>query len=301
MVEKKLLLVINPCAGKKKIQGKLTQVIDRFNRANFLVTTYITAAPGDGLEAVARLAKEMDLVVCCGGDGTFNETLSGVLKSGVSVPVGYIPAGSTNDFASSLHLSSDIMEAVQDIIDGTPVKMDAGSFNDQFYSYIASFGAFTRTSYATSQALKNTLGHAAYLLSGIKEITHIKPYNLKLTLPTEEIIEGDFIFGAISNSTSVGGILTLDEKLVSLSDGQFELLLIRKPKSMFQLTGCITALKKKKYDHPLIVFHNIPSVSIEAPKDMCWTLDGENGGAHEHLQVKCLHHGIQVMQNLNKK
>ena len=295
MVEKKMLLVINPCAGKKKIQGKLTQVIDRFNRAGYLVTTYITAAPGDGLEAVARLAKDMDLVVCCGGDGTFNETLSGVLKSGVSIPVGYIPAGSTNDFASSLHLSSDIMEAVQDIIDGTPVKMDAGAFNDQFYSYIASFGAFTRTSYATSQALKNTLGHAAYLLSGIKEVAHIKPYALKLTLPEGETVEGNFIFGAISNSTSVGGILTLASDRVDMTDGKLELLLIRAPKNLLELGECVRALQQKTYNCEMITFLSTDSLMVSAPEDLCWTIDGEQEPGHMATEIFCVQHAIQVI------
>ena len=164
----KLLLIINPCAGQKKAKKQLTEIIDIFNRSGFTVITHITSGSGDAEAACIRYAGEVSRIVCCGGDGTFNETVSGVLKSGKDIPIGYIPAGSTNDFAASLQLSNDLLQAARDIVDGKPKHLDIGLFGKRYFSYVASFGAFTRTSYNTPQNLKNALGHTAYVLSGIQ-------------------------------------------------------------------------------------------------------------------------------------
>ena len=165
---KKMLLVVNPYSGQKKAAKMLAEIIALFNRADYAVQTYITAGPGDAVREVSRLCDQVDLIVCCGGDGTFNETISGLLQAGSKTPVGYIPAGSTNDFASSLHLSGDLLEAAREIIEGQPVSYDAGSFGGRIFSYVASFGAFTRASYATPQSIKNALGHTAYVLEGFR-------------------------------------------------------------------------------------------------------------------------------------
>ena len=182
---KKLLLVVNPYSGQKKAAKLLPEIIAMFNRADYTVQVYITAGPGDATVEVARVCRDVDLVVCCGGDGTFNETLAGILESGLNTPIGYIPAGSTNDFASSLKLSSDILEATQDIILGTPVAYDAGKFGQRYFSYVASFGAFTRTSYATPQGIKNALGHTAYVLEGIQELSQIRKEHIKMIIDGE--------------------------------------------------------------------------------------------------------------------
>ena len=230
-----LLLIINPCAGQKKAKKLLVEIIDILNRAGFEVITYITSGPGDAENACIRYADQVSRIVCCGGDGTFNETVSGVLKSGKNIPIGYIPAGSTNDFASSLHLSNDILQATRDIVDGQPKHLDIGSFGNRYFSYVASFGAFTRTSYTTPQSLKNALGHTAYVLNGIQELSQIRSHPLRFTLSDGSIIEGRFLFGAISNSTSLGGVLTLTPDQVDMADGKLELLLIRAPKDLFEL------------------------------------------------------------------
>ena len=291
---KRMLLVINPNAGQRKARKHLTDMIDIFNRAKYTVITYITKCQGDGEQAVMRYANEVDLVVCCGGDGTFNETISGVLKSGHDIPIGYIPAGSTNDFASSLHLSSDMAQATRDIVDGEPRRLDIGCFEGRHFSYIASFGAFTKTSYTTPQELKNVLGHTAYLLSSIQELSQLKSYPLRFELPDGTVIEDMFIFGAISNSTSVGGILTLAEDRVDLCDGQFELLLIRMPRDIAELTECVQALKRQTYNCNMLTFIKADHLEITAPKDMNWTLDGEKEGGHEHISVHCLHNAVSV-------
>lgn len=290
-----LLLIINPCAGYKKAKKLLVEIIDIFNRAGFEVITYITTGPGDAENACIRYADQVSRIVCCGGDGTFNETVSGVLKSGKGLPIGYIPAGSTNDFAASLHLSSDILQAAKDIVDGQPKHLDIGLFGNRYFSYVASFGAFTRTSYTTPQNLKNALGHTAYVLNGIQELSQIRSHPLRFTLPDGSIIEDRFLFGAISNSTSVGGVLTLAPDRVDMADGKLELLLIRAPKDLFELGECVRALQQKTYNCEMITFLSTDSVSVCAPEDLCWTIDGEQESGHAEISVCCLHHAIQVI------
>ena len=238
----------------------------------------------------------MDLVVCAGGDGTLNEAITGMLRCGADVPIGYIPAGSTNDFASSLKLSTNILQAARDIVEGEPVSYDVGRFGDRYFSYVASFGAFTRASYSTPQNIKNALGHTAYLLGGLQEISQIRPFHVRFDLDDGQVIEDDFIFGAISNSTSVGGILTLDPKQVDMQDGKFELFLVRAPKDVLELSECAKALTEQKYNCKVITFCSASRITVTAPPDMNWTLDGEMEPGHDTVSVENLHHSIRLMQ-----
>lgn len=291
---KKMLLIVNPCAGQRRAKRELADIVDVFNRAGYTVLTHITAGRSDGESACIRYADQVDRIVCCGGDGTFNETVSGVLKSGRDIPIGYIPAGSTNDFAASLCLSTNPLQAAADIVAGTPRKLDIGLFGQRYFSYVASFGAFTRTSYTTPQNLKNLLGHAAYVLSGIQELSQLHPCPLKVTLSDGQIIEDKFIFGAVSNSTSVGGILSLSPELVDMADGKFELLLIRVPKDLFELHSCVRALQQPGCSSPMLTFLSTDRLTVHAPEDMPWTLDGEQADGQSILDISCLHHAISV-------
>lgn len=297
MLEKKLLLLINPTAGQKKAVKSLLDIICVFNRAGYTVITHITDGVGDGSQAVLRYAKDLDMVVCCGGDGTFNETLSGVLKSQTNLPIGYIPAGSTNDFATSLELSGDVVQAARDIVAGQPDDLDVGDFDGRFFSYVASFGLFTKASYATPQGLKNIFGHAAYVLSGIQEISQIKKYHLKFVLTDGTEIEDDFIFGAVSNSTRFGGVLSLSKELVDLQDGKLELLLIRSPKDILELADCVRAMQYQTYDCPMITFLKDSQFQIYAPDGLVWTLDGEKQPGKPEFQINCVHRGIRLIRN----
>lgn len=292
---KKLLLIINPCSGQKKVKKLLTDIIDIFNRADYEVIVHITSCSGDAERACVRYASQVSLIVCCGGDGTFNETVSGVLKGGSDIPIGYIPAGSTNDFASSLHLSNDLLQAARDIVEGKPKRLDIGLFGTRYFSYVASCGVFTRTSYATPQNIKNALGHTAYVLSSIQELSQIRAYPLRFTLPDGRIIEDKFLFGAISNSTSVGGVLTLAPDRVDMADGKLELLLIRAPKDLFEMGECVRALQQKTYNCEMITFLSTESVTVSAPEEMGWTIDGEQEPGHSQIKVSCLQHAIQVV------
>ena len=293
---KKMLFIMNPYAGKRRANKYLTDILEMFNRADYLVTVHMTAGPGDATGVVQALAPGMDIVVCCGGDGTFNETVAGLLKANVDIPVGYIPAGSTNDFAASLHLPTEPLEAAQEIVEGVPVSYDAGSFCGRFFSYVASFGAFTRTSYTTPQSIKNALGHTAYVLSGISELSQIRPEHIRMEI-NGEVVEDDFLFGAICNSTSVGGILTLDPKQVDMTDGKLEVLLVRSPQSLLELTECIAAVQSHQYNNcEMITFRSGSKIEITADPEMPWTLDGEREDGHEHITVVNKHLAYRLVQ-----
>lgn len=292
---KKMLLVVNPYSGQKKAGKMLAEIIALFNRADYAVQAYITAGPGDATGEVARLCDQVDLVVCCGGDGTFNETIAGLLQVGSNTPVGYIPAGSTNDFASSLHLPNDLLEAAKEIIEGRPVAYDAGSFGGRIFSYVASFGAFTRASYATPQGIKNALGHTAYVLEGIQELSQIRKEHIRMIVDGEEV-EDDFLFGAICNSTSVGGILTLDPEVVDLQDNKLEILLVRAPRNLAELHECILAVQSQKYNCAMLTFRSATHIRIFADPDMPWTLDGEREDGHSEVVVVPQHLAYRLMK-----
>ena len=296
---KKMLFIMNPYAGMRKANRYLADIISIFNRANYEVITYMTAAPGDCINAVAQRVKDVDVVVCCGGDGTFNETIAGLLESGADVPVGYIPAGSTNDFAAGLGLSSDIMEAAEDILRGEPVAYDMGRFGSRYFSYVASFGAFTRTSYSTPQSIKNALGHTAYLLAGIPEISQIHKEHVRMELDGK-VVEDDFLFGAISNATSVGGVLSLDPARVDLRDGKLEVLLVRAPADLMEISDCLRAVQSQKYECDMITFRSASRIRVYADPAMPWTLDGEREEGHACVDVENIHRAVRIIQRRKK-
>jgi len=297
---KKMLFIMNPFAGTRKANRYLADMIALFNRSGYEVNIHMTACTGDAAKIAQERAAEADLVVCCGGDGTLNETITGLLRAGADIPIGYIPAGSTNDFASSLKLSTNIMQAAQDIVEGEPVPYDVGRFGDRYFSYVASFGAFTKASYATPQNVKNALGHTAYVLDGIQELSQIRKLHVKVEFE-DQVVEDDFIFGCISNSTSIGGILTLDPKQVDMADGLLEVFLVRSPRSLLEITQCIQALQSQQYNNcHMITFGPARQIRVTADGDMPWTLDGEKYEGSEQIEVENLHHAIRLMQKVNK-
>lgn len=292
---KKMLFVMNPFSGQKRANQRLPEILSLYSGAGYDVSVHMTQGVGDATTTVERLAPYMDLIVCCGGDGTFNETISGLLRSGVDVPLGYIPAGSTNDFAASLKLPTNIMKAAEEILDGVPVAYDAGKFGDRYFSYVASFGAFTRVSYATPQNVKNALGHTAYVLESIQELSQIHPEHVRIELD-DRVIEDDFLFGAVSNSTSVGGILTLDPKQVDMQDGQLELLLVRSPRNLAEISECIQALRNLSYNCEILTFCPTHHARVFSDPKMVWTLDGEREPGHAVVDVRNQHLAYRLMQ-----
>lgn len=293
---KKLLFIMNPFAGQKKANKALSEILLIFSQAGYEVITHMTTGQGDAVTAAQNWGKDVDVVVCCGGDGTLNETVTGLLRAGAKTPIGYIPAGTTNDFASSLNLSGNMLQAARDIVEGEPVPYDVGKFGDRYFSYVASFGAFTKSSYVVPQNIKNALGHTAYVLGGISEISQIRKEHIRMEVDGQ-VVEDDFLFGAICNSTSIGGILTLDPKQVDMGDGLFEILLVRAARNLEEIGECIRAVQSQKYNCEMITFRSARSVRIFADREMPWTLDGEREDGHEEVMAENLHHAIHLMQN----
>lgn len=291
---KKLLFIVNPCAGQKKILRHLADVIALFTREGWEVTTYMTAHSGHGTEIAEARAADFDRVVCAGGDGTLNEVITGILHAGAGTPIGYIPCGSTNDFASTLKLPGNVLQSAEIAATGVPMPHDVGKFGDRYFSYVASFGAFTRASYTTPQNVKNALGHLAYWLEGIQELAQIRKTHVRFEYDGGTV-EDDFIFGAISNSTSVGGVLTLDPRQVDLQDGKFELLLIRTPKDTAELRECVRALREQKFDCSVITFRSFSKLMVYPDSGIPWSLDGERAEGEEQIPIENLHHAVQII------
>lgn len=293
---KRMLIVANLHSGKRAIRNSLYEVIDRFCAAGFVPTVRTTQARNDAERIVAGKSNDYELVVCCGGDGTLNETISGMMRAKTRVPIGYIPCGSTNDMAKTLSLPRDVAKATDLIINGNPVEHDVGKFGeDRYFTYVASFGAFTRASYATSQKIKNKLGHFAYLLSGARELGNIKPYRFKVTY-NDQTIEDEFIFGAVSNSTSFGGVLSFPKDAVTLNDGLMELMLIKKPKNPAALTGIVTSLLKKDFTNKNIVFAHASNVRFESEKELYWTIDGEQSDKIKSVVIDDVPETIRIIR-----
>ena len=293
---KKMLFIMNPISGQKKAAKFLPEIISLFNRADYEVITYLTGCQGDATRMAALRGGDVDIVVCCGGAGTFNAPIAGLLENAIQVPVGYIPSGSTNDLANSLKLSSNPLKAAQDILEGTPAVYDVGKFGSRYFSYVASFGAFPQTSYTTPQRVKNLLGHTAYVLSGISELSQIRKEHVRMEIDGE-IVEDDFLFGAISNSTSVGGVLTLDPKVVNMSDGLLEILLVRAPHNLTEITECLQAFQAQDYNTcAMVTFRSARRIRILANPSMLWTLDGEREEGHWEVVAENLHHAIRLIK-----
>ena len=294
---KRMLFIMNPYAGQKKASKYLSEILLLFGNAGYEVTVHMTRNTGDAADAAYRRGKDMDVVVCCGGDGTLNETITGLLRAQVDIPLGYIPAGTTNDFASSLNLSTNVMQAAQDIVDGHPIPYDIGRFGNRYFSYVASFGAFTKASYAVPQSIKNALGHTAYVLGGISELSQIRNEHIRMEIDGE-VVEDDFLFGAICNSTSIGGIINLKSTQVDMGDGKFEILLIRAARSLAEIGECIQAVQSQKYDCGMITFRSARKVRIFADPSMPWTLDGEREDGHEEVLVENIHRGVRIIKRV---
>ena len=281
---RKLLLIINPVAGRNQAQADLFKMVRVFAEHDCEVTVYPTRGPQDCTRKVLADAGRFDLVVCCGGDGTLNEMVSGMMQREDPVPMGYIPLGSTNDFAASLHLPSHVEEAALRCVEGTAFHMDVGSLNDRYFNYIAAFGAFTEASYATPQQIKNALGHLAYILEGVKSLGRLQPIHVRITADGESF-EEDYLFGAVTNTVSLGGVLRLDPSRVLLDDGMYELLLVKNPQNPAEAQAMLSALMLQNYDGPLVRMLRASDILFESNHEISWTIDGEFGGSFSTTHI----------------
>lgn len=291
-MEKKLVFIFNPKAGKGKIKTSLMDIVDIFNKGGYEVIIRATQAPRDAYEQVKKYADKVDLIVCSGGDGTLDEVVTGVTEVGSQTPIGYIPAGSTNDFANSLFMPKNMLDAASMIMEEQLYHCDIGRFNKLTFAYVAAFGLFTDVSYETSQDLKNILGHLAYVLEGAKRLLDIKSYHMKVTTESG-VIEDDFIYGMITNSRSVGGFKNLT-KNVDMNDGLFEVTLIVNPKNPLEMQEIVCNLLSMEDNTDLIYSFKAKMLSIESDEDVAWTLDGEYGGNSKNVEIENLHRALNL-------
>ena len=291
---KKMLFIYNPNAGTGLLKPKLSDVLDIFVKGGYEVTVYPTQRYHDALSKTISYEGDYDLVVCSGGDGTLDEVVTGMSKRDRQVPVGYIPAGTTNDFANSLHISKDMLEAADIAANGVPFPCDVGIFNDDIFVYIAAFGLFTDVSYETKQSMKNVLGHLAYVLEGTKRIFNIPSYHIKVTY-NDEVLEDEFVFGMVTNSRSVGGFKGIIGKDVVFDDGEFEVTLIKTPKNPIELNEIIASLVIKQIDSKHMYSFRTGHIRFESVEEIPWTLDGEFGGEHDDVVIRNKKQGLRIM------
>ncbi|MEE1006471.1 MAG: diacylglycerol kinase family protein [Acutalibacteraceae bacterium] len=294
-MNKRLLLIVNPCSGRAKMRTELLRVVETLSSGGYTVTVYPTKTRGDATDYVSNLSEnEYERIVVCGGDGTLNEVITGLMKSELHITLGYIPSGTLNEWSSGLGIARSIPKAAEDINTGKKIQLDIGRFGDRYFSYTASFGAFTDASYSAPQDIKNVLGQAAYFFEGIKSLGNIKPVRLKFKTEEREI-EGDFLFGAVSNSMSVGGIVKFDESAVKLNDGRFEVLLIRNPDNILKLQPIIDGILKRDFDREGIEFFTTESITVTGGDGLSWTLDGEYAEGKDEIVISNMHNAIELI------
>jgi len=290
---KKLLFVFNPLSGTGQIKPKLLEIIDTFVKAGYDVVAYPTQKQKDAYEKIVKDGRCYDAIVCAGGDGTLDETVSGMMTAGLHTPLGYIPTGSTNDFANSLQIPKNIIKAAQIAVSGKPFLCDVGQMNDETFVYVAAFGVFTNVSYQTSQGLKNILGHAAYILEGAKQITNIPSYHV-IVEANGRRYEENLIYGMVSNSKSVGGMKNLTGKTVELDDGLFEVTLIRKPKNPIELNAILSCMAAKEADSDHVYSIKADQVTFQFEDAIPWTVDGEYGGEYKNVTINNINQRIPI-------
>lgn len=293
-MSKRMLFIYNPFSGKGLVGKNLSAIVDAMVKKGYEVTVYPTQAREDGLRKAMEEAANYDRIVCSGGDGTLDEVMTGVMRSGVDVPIGYIPAGSTNDFASSLKIPKNMVKAAEVAAGDHVFACDIGDFNGDTFVYVAAFGLFTEVSYKTSQQLKNILGHVAYILEGAKHLTKIPAFAMKVE-HDGEVIKDRFIYGMVTNSKSVGGFKGITGKDVHLDDGVFEVTLIKKPKNPAELANILACLTSRKDETDLIYTFKTNELKVTTKGEVPWTLDGEFGGDHKELVVKNLNKRVNIL------
>ena len=291
---KKLLLIVNPKSGRARMRSELLPVTEILSQ-KYDISIYVTSAIGDATERVKRIEeKEFDLIVVCGGDGTLNEVVTGLMITKKQINVGYIPAGTLNELSGSLGISRIITTAAKDILNGKVTTLDIGKFEDRYFSYTASFGAFTDASYSANQDIKNALGQAAYFFEGIKSLGNIKPLRLKFEAD-DKIYEGDYIFGAISNSMSIGGIVKFQKANVTLNDGLFEVMLVKNPQTFAEFQIIVDGIIKRELNREGIEFFHTSRITVEGSEDIPWTLDGEYCQGNKKIVIENLHSALHLI------
>lgn len=294
---KKLLFVYNPHSGKGLIKNKLVEIIDIFVKAKYEVTVHPTQKAMDGYDKVCDGDGKYDVIVCSGGDGTLNEVISAVMTHRLNKPlIGYIPAGSTNDFARSLGIPKNMLKAAELVAEGTPFKCDLGRMNGRFFNYVAAFGMFADISYKTPQGMKNVFGHQAYIFEGIKSIGKIKAFTMKITCNDMEFTNR-YIYGMVTNSLSVGGFKGISGKDVCMDDGIFEVALVREPKNPLELQQVVAGMFSKSQHSPMVERFKTNKITFESDNAVSWTVDGEYADEHQMVTIEVVNKAITVIRS----
>ncbi len=297
---KKALILINKSAGTGKAGQDTFDIVSGVARAGYEPVVY-PIIPGTRFSSEVLLEEydgEVEMVLCSGGDGTLNHVISAMMDMKSKPILSYVPAGSTNDFARGLGIPSFKEDAIEVAVKGVPFSYDLGRMNDRYFNYVAAFGAFSKVSYATDQDLKNVLGYAAYVISAIADLPENIGYSTYMRIEADGISEeGDYLFGAVSNSASVGGMNIFGSAVVQMDDGLMELLLIRAPKNIMEFNAIITALATGLKDNPYITFKQVRFANFFCDQYVEWTLDGEFGGAFKKTHIDVLNKAVTIMVN----
>jgi len=294
MKRKRILFVYNEKAGKGKIKAHLAEAINAFVKKGYEVIARPTQRKGEAIEITAETYNSVKMILCSGGDGTLDEVVTGMMQREKKIPIAYLPAGSTNDFAQSLNIPKQLPKAIEVAATGSVFPCDVGKFNEDYFIYIAAFGLFTDVSYETDQQLKNTLGHAAYLLEGVKRLGTIKAIPCRVEYD-DKVIEDEFVFGMVTNSVSVGGFKKITGKYVELDDGVFEVTLVKMPRNPLELNTIVTALLTRDIDTDLMYCFKTAKVKFTMEEEVPWTLDGEFGGKMKVAEIENCHKAIEIV------
>ncbi len=291
---KTLLFIYNPCAGKGSIGNHIGDIVDIFTKGGYKVTIYPTQCQGDGEVIAAQWVNDFDRIVCAGGDGTLDEIVTGVKTASASVPIGYIPTGSTNDFARSVGLPRTIKRAAQVAVSDRLFLCDIGKFNSRYFVYVAAFGLFTDVTYETDQNLKNIFGYTAYLAEAVKRLPQVRSIPLRITYD-ETVIRDNFLVGLVTNSDSVGGMRAIPGPDVKLDDGVFEVMLVRSPDKLFDLNLIAPAILDRRIKSENVICFKCSNLKIESDEPISWTLDGEFGGMVDVAVIENVHDAVEFV------
>ena len=298
-----LLFIVNPVAGRTSIKSRLYEIIETFASYGYEVIVHPTIAEHDARNTVCQKGNDYDLIVCAGGDGTLDQTITGMMQGKVTTPLGYIPCGTTNDFAKSLGIPKDPVRAARRAVKYQPQLIDIGSLHtntdniesNDYFVYIASFGAFTDVAYSTPQDLKNTFGHTAYLMEALKALTSLKSHHVTIEA-NGQIITGDYIYAMVCNSVSVGGFRAIGAKNVEFDDGLFEVVLINYPQSPLELQSILTSILMNEDNEKYITTFKTDHITFHSDELIPWDLDGEYGGEHKDVEIDIHEKAIQLVR-----
>ncbi|MBO6215806.1 MAG: YegS/Rv2252/BmrU family lipid kinase [Lachnospiraceae bacterium] len=293
-MKKRLLFIYNPHSGTGAIKPVLSDILDVMTKAGYDVMVYPTQSSKDAVGKVAEEAGDFDRIVCAGGDGTLDEVVTGVMQGGHHIPIGYIPCGSTNDFGNSLGISKDMLKAAATAVDGTPISLDLGCIEEDYFVYVAAFGIFTETSYQTPQEMKNVLGHMAYVLEGVKQLKDVTSYRMQIETGGN-VIYDEFIYGMVTNANSVGGFKGLVGENVDMSDGLFEVTLVRMPKNPLEFNDILSYLSGLSKDSEFVISFKTDKIKFISAEEVPWTFDGENGGKRMELAIENMNKAVEIV------